>query len=148
MWRDFYLSGAKELRDGVEVLPTPNTASPDSVRAMSVPMFLDYLAVLLKGPEAADKHYVFNIAFTDIEERYLLEVENGVLNYAANEASDIPDATLTMTRSGLDAIVLGEATLADLTDSDAVSIDGNAAAFRDFVGMLDTFELWFNIVTP
>ncbi|MEA2011011.1 MAG: alkyl sulfatase dimerization domain-containing protein, partial [Actinomycetota bacterium] len=37
VWRDFYLSGAKELRDGVMVLPTPVTASPDSVRAMSIP---------------------------------------------------------------------------------------------------------------
>jgi alkyl sulfatase BDS1-like metallo-beta-lactamase superfamily hydrolase len=33
-WRNFYLTGAKELRDGVTKLPTPNTASPDTVRAM------------------------------------------------------------------------------------------------------------------
>ena len=29
-WRNFYLTGAKELRDGVAKLPTPNTASPDT----------------------------------------------------------------------------------------------------------------------
>jgi alkyl sulfatase BDS1-like metallo-beta-lactamase superfamily hydrolase len=147
-WRDFYLSAAKELRDGVKVLPTPNTASPDSVRAMSVPMFLDYLGVLLKGPDAADRHYVFNLEFTDIEERYLLEVENGVLNYTTDAASDSPDAGMTTTRSGLDAIVLGQATLADLVDNGSVSIEGDAAAFADFVALLDSFDLWFNIATP
>ena len=38
VWRDFYLSGARELREGVQVLPTPATASPDVVTAMSIPM--------------------------------------------------------------------------------------------------------------
>ena len=43
-WRNFYLTAAQELRDGVRQLPTPNTASPDTVRAMSTELFLDYLA--------------------------------------------------------------------------------------------------------
>jgi alkyl sulfatase BDS1-like metallo-beta-lactamase superfamily hydrolase len=147
-WRDFYLSAAKELRDGVEVLPTPNTASPDSVRAMSVPMFLDYLAVLLRGPDAADKHLVFNVTFTDVGERYALEVRNGVLNYRADVAADNPDATLTTTKSSLDAIVLGDATLTDLLQDGTVNIEGDGTAFATFVELLDSFELWFNIATP
>jgi alkyl sulfatase BDS1-like metallo-beta-lactamase superfamily hydrolase len=147
-WRDFYLSAAKELREGVEVLPTPNTASPDSVRAMSVPMFLDYLAVLLRGPDAADKHLVFNVTFTDVGERYALEVRNGVLNYRADVATDNPDATLTTTKSSLDAIVLGDATLTDLLQDGTVNIEGDGTAFATFVELLDSFELWFNIATP
>ena len=31
-WRNFYLSGARELREGVNPAPTPNTASPDVVQ--------------------------------------------------------------------------------------------------------------------
>jgi len=147
-WRDFYLSAAKELRDGVEVLLTPNTASPDSVRAMSVPMFLDYLGVLLKGPDAADKHLVFNLTFTDVGERYALEVRNGVLNYRADVAADNPDATLTTTKSSLYAIVLGDATLTDLLQDGTVNIEGDGTAFTTFVELLDSFELWFNIATP
>ncbi|MQV61016.1 alkyl/aryl-sulfatase, partial [Sinorhizobium meliloti] len=48
-WRNFYLTGAKELRDGVTELPTPNTASPDTVRAMSLDLFFDYLGVRLNS---------------------------------------------------------------------------------------------------
>ncbi|MEA1902836.1 MAG: alkyl sulfatase dimerization domain-containing protein [Actinomycetota bacterium] len=147
-WRDFYLSGAKELREGVKVLPTVQTASGDSVRAMSVPMFLDFLAIRLNGPAAAGKKYTFNIEFTDVGEKYFLEVENGVLNYTADMAADDATASLTMTRSGLDNIVLGQATMADLVSSGGAQIEGNADAFADFVGMLDDFEFWFNIVTP
>src|SRR3546814_7546396 len=42
-WRNFYLTGAKELREAVTQLPTPNTASPDIVRSMTPEMFFDYL---------------------------------------------------------------------------------------------------------
>ena len=38
-WRNFYLTGAKELREGVAKLPAPNTASPDMVRAPSSSVF-------------------------------------------------------------------------------------------------------------
>ncbi len=65
-WRNFYLSAARELRDGVVVMPTPSSASVDAVRAMSVEMFLQYLAVRLNGPKAADRAYVFDLQFTDL----------------------------------------------------------------------------------
>jgi len=147
-WRDFYLSGAKELRDGVAVLPTPTTASPDSVRAMSTPMFLDYLGIRLNGPKAADKSYTFNVSLADVGERYVLEVGNGVLNYRVGEVADQATASLTLPRAGLDAIVLGETTLAELGESGEASIEGDLDAFVDFLALLDSFEFWFNLVTP
>jgi alkyl sulfatase BDS1-like metallo-beta-lactamase superfamily hydrolase len=60
-WRNFYLTGAKELREGVKELPTPNTASPDTVRAMSPEMFFDYLGVRLDSAKAADAAMTLNV---------------------------------------------------------------------------------------
>ena len=57
---------------------------------MSVEMFLQYLAVRLNGPKAADRAYVFDLQFTDLGERYLLEVENGVLNFTKDAAAVAP----------------------------------------------------------
>jgi alkyl sulfatase BDS1-like metallo-beta-lactamase superfamily hydrolase len=48
------LTGAKELRDGVAQLPTPNTASPDTIRAMTMDMLFDYLGVRLDSEKAGD----------------------------------------------------------------------------------------------
>jgi alkyl sulfatase BDS1-like metallo-beta-lactamase superfamily hydrolase len=146
-WRNFYLSGAKELRDGVMKVATPSSAAPDLVLAMSVEMFLDYLAVRLNGPKAADRAYVFDLAFTDLGARYLLEVGNGVLNYTKDVVPGHPTATVTLTRLALDAIVLGQATVEGLVADGAVTIEGDATAFVDFLGLLDTFEFWFDIVT-
>jgi alkyl sulfatase BDS1-like metallo-beta-lactamase superfamily hydrolase len=39
----------------VRELPTPNAASPDSVRAMSTELRFDYLAVRLNGSKAGDR---------------------------------------------------------------------------------------------
>ena len=52
------------------------------IKATPLDMFFDLLAVRLIGPKAAGKKIVLNAHFTDIDERYLLVVENGVLNYA------------------------------------------------------------------
>lgn len=147
-WRNFYLSATKELRDGVIDLGAPKTASPDVIKAMSLDMFLDLLAVRLIGPKAAGKKLSFNANFTDTGELYLLVVENGVLNYAKGKQSSEADATLTMTRAALNEIVLGEATMAEKTAVGAARIEGDPAKLVEFLSLLDTFEFWFNIVTP
>jgi len=129
-------------------MPVPSSASPDLVRAMSVEMFLQYLAVRLNGPKAADRAYEFDLQFTDLGERYLLEVGNGVLNFTKDAAAIAPTATICLTRAAMDAIVLRQATFAELAADGSISITGDAAAVEDFLGLLDTFEFWFNIVTP
>ncbi len=147
-WRNFYLSAAKELRDGVLDLGAPKTASPDVIKAMSLEMFFDLLAVRLIGPNAVGKKLVFNANFTDTDEQYLLVVENCVLNYAKGKQTAQADATLTMTRAALNEIVLGEATLAEKTAVGEARIEGDPAKLVEFLSLLDTFEFWFNIVTP
>jgi len=147
-WRNFYLSGAKELRDGVLDLPAPKAVSPDTVRATPLDMFFDLLAVRLIGPRAAGKTIVLNAHFTDIDERYVLTIENGVLNYARGKHAGHADASLTTTRATLDQIALGEATAAEKLAAGEATIEGDPAKFVEFLSLLDTFEFWFNIVTP
>ena len=147
-WRNFYLSAAKELRDGVVDLSAPKANSPDVIRATPLEMFFDLLAVRLNGPQATGKVITLNAVFSDIGEEYLLTVENGVLHYAKGRQSSSADATLTMTRAALDAIVLGEASLQEKMEAGEASIDGNAQKLVEFLSLLDNFEFWFNIVTP
>ena len=147
-WRNFYLSAAQELRDGVVDLGAPKTSSPDVIHATPLEMFFDLLAVRLNGPRAAGKVITLNARFTDIGEEYLLTVENGVLHYAKGKQAEHADATLTMTRAALDAVVLGEATLQETMAAGGATIDGNPARLAEFLSLMDAFEFWFNIVTP
>lgn len=147
-WRNFYLSGAKELREGVKKLPTPHSASPDTIRAMDLDLFFDYLAMRLNGPKAADKRIALNFTFTDTKEKYFLEMGNGVLNHTADKQQDDADATIMLSRETLNGIILGENTLAKAITAGDVKIDGDPRKLEELVGLLDTFEFWFNIVTP
>lgn len=146
-WRNFYLTGAKELREGVKKLPTPNTASPDTVRAMSLGLFFDYLGVRLNAEKAGDAHIVLNFDFGD-EGKYLVELENGVLNNTKDKQSDEADATITLTRADLNSIALGEAKLDQAVSDGKVKVAGDNAKLGQLVSMLDSFDFWFNIVTP
>ena len=111
-------------------------------------MFLGYLAMRLNGPAAADTDYRFNLVFPDVDETYLLEVGNGVLNYTEGARANDANTTVTLNRSTMDAVVLRETTLADEVATGGITVDGDGAAFEDFLGLLDDFEFWFNIVTP
>ena len=147
-WRNFYLSGAKELRDGVVKAATPNTGSPDIVRNLSLETYLDYLAVRLNHPKAAGKVMTFNVVMPDKNEKFVLYIENGGMNYTLGKQVDNADATITMDRAVLDDINLGQITIDQAITDGKVKLDGNAAQFGEFLAMLDTFEFWFNIVTP
>ena len=147
-WRNFYLTGAKELRDGVMQLPAPNTASPDTIRAMSLELFFDYLGMKLNGPKADGKNIVLNFNFTDVKQKYLVEMVHGVLNHTADKQADKADATITLTRNTLNQIVLGQTTTDKAISGGDVKIDGSKAKLDEMLSYLDTFEFWFNIVTP
>ncbi|MBJ9517147.1 alkyl/aryl-sulfatase [Citrobacter portucalensis] len=147
-WRNFYLTGAQELRNGVVQGPTPNTASPDTVRAMTPEMFFDYLAVHINGQKAGDAKSVFNIDLGSDGGKYKLELENGVLNHTANAEAKDADATITLNRDTLNEIILKEVTLKQAQDSGDVKITGDGAKLDAMLGYMDKFEFWFNIVTP
>ncbi|WP_432719824.1 MBL fold metallo-hydrolase [Jeongeupia wiesaeckerbachi] len=146
--RNFYLSGAKELRDGVQKVATPNTSSPDIIRGMSTEMFLDFLAIHLNGPKAAGKAYAFNLNFPDTKEKFVLTVKNGVMNYGKDKQLPKPDASITLDRSTLDDIALGKLKLGNLAESGQVKFDGNRAKFKEMLGLFDKFDFWFTIAEP
>jgi alkyl sulfatase BDS1-like metallo-beta-lactamase superfamily hydrolase len=147
-WRNFYLTGAKDLREGVKELPTPNTASPDTVRAMSPEMFFDYLAVRLDSAKAADAAMTLNVDLGDQGGQYVLELENGVLNHTGGARADDADATLTLSRDTLNDIILQQTTAADAVSAGDMQVQGDQSKLGELVSYLDTFEFWFDIVTP
>jgi len=146
-WRNFYLTGAMELRQGVKVFPTP-MLSPDVIRSMSPEWFFELLGIRLNGMKAADWSFAMNIRFTDIKKRYFLVVENGVLNYSAGRMSKEADVSLTLSRKTFDRAMLGESDFQTLITSGDIKLKGSQKKLAEFLSKLDDFGFWFNIVTP
>lgn len=147
-WRNFYLTGAQELRNGVVEGATPNTASPDTVKAMSPEMFFDYLAVHINGEKAANAKAVFNVDLGSDGGKYKLELENGVLNHSTNAQASDADASIVLNRATLNKILLKEESLKQAKEKGEVTITGNQAKVDELLSYLDSFDFWFNIVTP
>ena len=147
-WRDFYLTGANELRSGVGTLPFEATSQSEVVRAMPSGLFFDALAVRMNGPKAADGDVVLNFVFTDIGETHVVEIENAVLHHHQGEAREDADATLKISRASWNEIVTGSVTLPQKLLAGEVDIDGNRLALLGFFSLLDEFEPNFEIVTP
>ncbi len=147
-WRNFYLSGAKELREGVHPLAAANTLSPDMVTAMPIENFFDYLSIKLNGLKAAENPMSINFDIHDQNKKYNLQIKNGVLNYFANKNNDSADLSIAINRKDLDSLIMRKVTMEDLTKSNKVSIKGEEGSFKKFLSLFDTFNPWFNLVEP
>ncbi len=139
-WRDFYLTGAQELRTPRAPSATPRQAAAGQLRTLPADDLLDSLSVRLNGEAAGDQALSFAIRFTDTGERFRVWVENAVLHHRA--AGDGED-TLDLTRAQLIDLVIGEQA------PDGVGLAGEAGeALARLLRMLDRFDLWFEIVAP
>ncbi len=145
-WRGFYLTGAKELREGVKKFEHASTASSDTIKGMTVEMLLDYLAVRLDSEKAAGKNISLNFNFSN-NDNMNLSLENSVLNYRKTLQPKV-DASFYMSRSDLHDVLVGQAKMADLVKAKRVKIIGNANKLNEIISCMDKFELWTNIVTP
>jgi alkyl sulfatase BDS1-like metallo-beta-lactamase superfamily hydrolase len=148
-WRNFYLSGAKELRDGVVRVTTPDASNPDVVGAMSIGMLLDFLAIRLNGERAADADIAITLVLTDLEERYAIEVASGVLNHTRGRDAAGEQLRISTTHATFMGVLTGgEAAAVEAAQAGRLTIEGDPARLAELMGLLDEFEFWFDIVTP
>jgi len=146
-WRNFYLTGARELRQGVTELPTPNTASPDTIKAMPIEMFFDFLGVRLNGDRAAGKKITINMELTDTNQKYAVGVQNAAIHYSKDKSAPNADVSIVTTREALNDVMLGTSTMEKQVVEGKAKLTGDPKKLSEFVGLLDNFEFWFNIVT-
>ncbi len=147
-WRDFYLTGAYELRNGVSMTAIDPKKSVGLLLATPVDRFLDSMAVRLNGPEADGKRMTFNFIFDDVGETHVIELSNAVLHHRRAEAVPGADATVRLTRDLLVQLGIGEAGLKDLVMSDELKVEGSRLKLLSFLSMIGRPNGLFPIVTP
>ncbi|MGC4961225.1 alkyl/aryl-sulfatase [Gordonia sp. DT101] len=146
IWRNFFLSGATELREGQFGTPTVS-ASADVISQLTPQMLFDAIAIQINGPEAWDEKLSIDVVLTDIDERYRLWLQNGALSYSAATQSGDADVTLTTTTSGLPAIATGALTQDALAKA-GIELSGDASILGRLAAALDPGDKDFAIVTP
>ncbi len=146
-WRNAYLMGAYELRNGTQKMIT-NTVTPDTVRGMTNELLFDFLALRLDHTKTDGAKAAIQMEFTDSHETWALELSNSVLNNTKGRVLNNPDLKLTLTRPAFLAMLLQGKKLPELQQAGMVKVEGDPKALGAIVANVVTFDPTFNIVTP
>lgn len=149
IWRNYLLTGALELREGVKETRDAVAAAGDVARNLPVDMVFDAMGARLNGPRAAGKVLVVNWDFTDIGEQWVMTVENAALSTVSGRLDDDADVTIRLTRGALDALILGGpgAAAAKYLKRE-IKLSGNRRKLGDLLSLFDDPDPRFDIVTP
>jgi len=147
-WRNAYLTGAQELRNGVAPAASKGGSADDLVRALTPTLFFDYLGVRVDAAKAAEQDLTINWHFTDLNEDYALTLRNGVLTHRDHTRHGQADVEVKMSKATLNRIALKQTGFLKEATVGDVEIGGERVKFMRFMAGLDEPDGRFNIVTP
>ena len=162
-WRDFYLSGAYELRNGISSKIQQLNDLKQVLKAMSVDKFFTKLSVSLNAEKAQDKHFTLLVNFTDINESYLLTLNNSVLRHRpyqeaeelgsqlgsqSENQSEKADTVINITHLLFIDLIIGEAGIKETLFGDELTVEGSKLDLIRFLKSFDKIDGNYNMVTP
>jgi alkyl sulfatase BDS1-like metallo-beta-lactamase superfamily hydrolase len=144
-WRDFYLTGARELRHGVDA------ASPGLgglLASVPIESVFAAMATQIDGAAADGKHITVNVTFTDLKRSFVLDLDNSVLHHKEMQPLKNADVTVRLTKEFWLSFLSKQASVKDLVFSDALDIDGDRLALVSLLKLVQPPTPGFPIVTP
>lgn len=148
-WRNAYLLGASELRQGVlPIAGKANRIAPDVIACLPVESFLDYLAIRVLGTEAAALNLHIDWIVSDEASCHRLTLSNGALSHSVGSHGDAADVVVRATRGALAHVLRADSSVAQALSTSSIELQGDEHLWKQFLACLDTFEPGFSIVTP
>ena len=143
--RNVFLATAQELRNGTQIIVAPRGTSP-LARAMTTSQWWDSVATRVDSSRADGNDYVINFITPDTEQTFVVEMSGGTLSNIEGYLSNNPDATVTMDRTDLDAVIMGQATLAEQLQDGYGTLQGDASVLLSLASVLIDFQAGFEIL--
>lgn len=140
-WRNFFLSGATELREGNFGTPAA-TAAPAVVAQLTPEQLFDAIAISVDGPRAWSLDLAVVVVLTDLDVSYRLTLRNGVLISTRCADDATADLTLRLTRPRMIALVGGD------LSSPGLDLIGDESVLGTLLGVLGKGDPAFEIITP
>ena len=147
-WRNAFLLGARELREGRDASTQFSNRSRDMVCAITEEMFFDYLAVRVDGLKAQHLKMQIDWRFTDIHRQFTLNLQHGALTWSSSVRGEGAHLHVSMSRQTLNRILCGETGFKDAVATREILLEGDVALFRALLETLDQFDGDFNVVEP
>ncbi len=142
-WRNFFMCGAAELRDG-NFGTAVQTTSLTLLSELTPEQIFDSLAIRINGPRSWNLDIAVDVTFVDLDANYRLTLRNGVFVHRKVPA-DSQTAMVTVKLASKSRL-LGVAT-GDFS-SPGLEVSGDQTALQSLLGVLDQPDPRFDIVTP
>lgn len=145
IWRNQFLSAARELRQGVK--PNATIQSPDMIAAIPTGLLMESVATRLNPAVIGDRKLAINFAISDRNEKLRVSVGNAVMISEMDTLHTAPQATVTAPRQLLLAMLFLKMPIAQL-EMAGLKVEGDRAAIESLQAALDPIPTTFNIVEP
>ena len=145
IWRNMFLSAARDLREGVKASIT--TQSIDMISAIPTGLLLDSVATRLDPAAINDRSLTINFAFTDRNEKAKVSVGNAVMFSEMGAAHTAPAASVSGPRQLFLALLFLKMPLTQLEGA-GLKVEGDRAAVEALQASLDPMPGPFNIAEP
>jgi alkyl sulfatase BDS1-like metallo-beta-lactamase superfamily hydrolase len=144
--RNSFLAGAFELRSGIPTGASPKTSGPDVIRAMSTELFLDFIGIRMDSRKAEGLSFTINLVTPDNGEKFVVELSNATLTNIEGYQAEDPDLALTINRSDLETVMMGEKTLMAQIEDGTAKASGDTSVLQKLGATLSDFEIGFEIM--
>lgn len=145
IWRNMFLSAARDLREGVRASIT--TQSLDLISAVPTGLLLDSVATRLDPAAIADRSLALNFNFTDRNEKAKISVGNAVMFSEMGATHVAPAVTVSGPRQLFLAMLFLKVPLAQL-EMAGLKVEGDRSQIEAFQAALDPMPGPFNIAEP
>lgn len=144
-WRNFYLTGAKELlsKDNVKTFGKRYLSS-----ALSPDQFFDVIATRINGYAYDQNDLNINIFVTDSKEKLSVIYKNGVLSNRKGSWIEKSDVTLEITKGDLFTLFTNETNVEHLRSQNKLKVEGDIERLNEFLSHIEQPQTNFNIVEP
>lgn len=147
-WRDIYLSGAQELLNTQQRNPIEPKLMKKVLEKTPTSYFLTAMAANLNPKAAEGETLTLNLNFQDVQENFVLRIENSVLHHAKKPLDKNADVSLYLTRDFfINMAILKEVDINTVLNSD-IKIEGDKLKAIQFLRMLDPPSADFNLIEP
>lgn len=146
-WRNFYLVGARELREGPPPARPAGGAMADMLPHVPTERLLDTMAAYLDGPAADGLAIGVNLSLTDTGERWGVWLENAVLHHRRGSTPIPAQVSLALPRPAFLRLLSGAVPPAEVLQGPGVRVEGDAQALYRLLGLLERGGGNFPIVT-
>ena len=144
IWRNVYLTGALELREGNQAREAVTAkGGVDNQIGMTTEMMLDFIRISTDSLAAQDDDLTMNLIVADKDERFYIKRSAGVVLLFKNRISPEAECTVTCSKMQLLGLMIGKKEAIA-----SIAVEGDRSVVSRFLKYMTAFAQTFNIVEP